>query len=298
MTFALTDLLKDEITSALENQEKNFLVDAQNAKLIEDDGSVIADEDLFYTLPEWNSAQGFKLREDFVSTIRIPVAKEELQDVLHSGRGVFRNFRLVLKNYPEVEKRWHLYKNRIMQGFITDWYNELREIWGLEKLDYLPENDETLVHDDFSFRVLSEEDIKIVIQNAAQFFREEEQNLPEELIAALSDGWKERFISTLATKQTGYICYSLSEEFAGCITAAPITSKQEEVMVLTSLFVPDSFRGLGIGTELISMCLSKLQESGKKWLIMPGTLVPEILYPMLIRNGFIKTGTGYAVKLQ
>ena len=40
-----------------------------------------------------------------------------------------------LKNYPEVEKLWHLHKNRKMRLFINDWYNQLREIWGLEKLE-------------------------------------------------------------------------------------------------------------------------------------------------------------------
>ena len=54
-------------------------------------------------LPEWDSAAGFKLREDFVSNLNSPLAHEALQEVLHSGRGVFRNFRNVIKDYlPNV----------------------------------------------------------------------------------------------------------------------------------------------------------------------------------------------------
>ena len=69
-------------------------------------------------------------------------------------------------------------------------------------------------------------------------------------------------------------------------------------MILTSLFVPASFRGLGIGTELISMCLSQLKKLGKTWLILPQMFIPDFLEPLLLRTGFEKIESGYAVKLQ
>ncbi len=58
-------------------------------------------------------------------------------------------------------------------------------------------------------------------------------------------------------------------------------------MVMTSLFVPKAFRGLGIGTELINMCLSELKKLGKTWLIMPKMTVPEYLEPLLLRLSLI-----------
>ena len=61
------------------------------------------------------------------------------------------NFRNTLKKYPEIDKRWHIFKHRTMSARINEWYNSLREIWGLEKLDQLSESDDALVHDDFSF---------------------------------------------------------------------------------------------------------------------------------------------------
>ena len=295
MTFNLTESLLDEIITALENQEQQFLVDAAQNALIEKSEGLKGDNDFFYELPEWDSASGFKLREDFVANLNSPLAHEALQEVLHSGRGVFKNFRNEIKNYPEVEKRWHIYKNNKMMCYINDWYNNLREVWGLEKLDYVPDSDDSLIHDDFSFTAYNQQDKKelVLYMNAA--FRERNENLSPELSQALYNIWLEQFELAESKGELGFICRSFSNDFAGCITVSQFLQKQEKVMVLTSLFVPEAFRGLGIGTELINMCLSELKKLGKTWLIMPNMTVPDFLEPLLLRTGFSKIDFGYAV---
>lgn len=295
MTFTLTESLTDEILSALENQEETFLVDVAQNKLVQKTDGLKGDEDLFYELPEWDSAAGFKLREDFVSRLNSPLAHEALQEVLHSGRGVFRNFRNVIKEYPEVEKRWHIYKNNQMLSYINDWYNKLREVWGLEKLDYVPESDDSLIHDDFSFTAYNQQDKEELVLHLNAAFREGNENLSQELSQALYNSWLEQFELAQSKGQLGFICRSFSNDFAGCITLSQVTTKEDKVMVMTSLFVPKAFRGLGIGTELINMCLSELKKLGKTWLIMPKMTVPEYLEPLLLRTGFSKIDFGYAV---
>ena len=299
MTFTLTDVLVNQIQSALDNQEKKFLVDAEQNSLVEKNNGLTGDEEKYYDLPEWDSADGFKLREDFVNNLNSPLAHEELQQVLHSGRGVFKNFRIVIRKYPEVEKKWHIYKNTKMLEYINGWYNGLREIWGLEKLDYVPESDESLVHDDFNFSeynpALDEQEFLIQV-NAA--LKERNENLSDELMQAVCELWLEQFKNAGTRKHTGFVCRSFSNDFAGCITVSYVSDRQEKVMVLTGLFVPASFRGLGIGTELLSMCLSELKKLGKTWLILPNTLIPEFLEPLLLRTGFKKIDSGYAVNLQ
>ena len=79
MTFALTESLLNEIQTALENQEQQFLVDAAQNNLVEKTDGLKGDDDFFYELPEWDSAAGFKLREDFVSNLNSPLAHEALQ---------------------------------------------------------------------------------------------------------------------------------------------------------------------------------------------------------------------------
>ena len=298
MTFALTESLVDEIIAALENQEQQFLVDAAQNKLISKTDGLKGDDESLYELPEWDSASGFKLREDFVSNLNSPLAHEALQEVLHSGRGVFRNFRNVIKDYPEVEKRWHIYKNNKMMCYINNWYNNLREIWGLEKLDYVPESDDSLIHDDFSFTAFTQENKKELLLHMNAAFRERNENLNPELSQAIYNIWLEQFELAESKGELGFICRSFSNDFAGCITVSQVSNKQEKVMALTSLFVPEAFRGLGIGTELINMCLSELKKLGKTWLILPNMTVPDYLEPLLLRTGFDKIDSGFAAALQ
>ena len=186
-----------------------------------------------------------------------------------------------------------------MLEYINGWYNGLREIWGLEKLDYVPESDESLVHDDFNFSeynpALDEQEFLIQV-NAA--LKERNENLSDELMQAVCELWLEQFKNAGTRKHTGFVCRSFSNDFAGCITVSYVSDRQEKVMVLTGPFVPASFRGLGIGTELLSMCLSELKKLGKTWLILPNTLIPEFLEPLLLRTGFKKIDSGYAVNLQ
>ena len=295
MTFNLTDELADAILSALENQEKKFLIKAADNSLT-DASAVRDDEENYYALPEWDSAAGFKLREEFVNGLHSPLAHDELQNVLHSGRGVFRNFKSVLKEFPEVEKLWHLFRRRKMHSYIDGWYNSLREIWGLERLDRTPEESEDLVHNDFSFQEYDPVKDRDIILNSAAVL-DSDCNWPQEIKDAVSQLWEHLFEYGNSVSQSGFVCRALNGDFAGCITAAPFLSHAEKTVILTSFFVPEAYRGLGIGSELFSMCLSDLQKRGKQYVLTANTIIPDTIIPLLERTGFQKTGSGYAAKL-
>ncbi|WP_027728202.1 GNAT family N-acetyltransferase [Treponema sp. C6A8] len=298
MTFTLTDGLIDQIISAMENQEKSFLLDADTLSLVEKSDSVKADDNLFYELPEWNAADGFELREAFVNQLHIVAVKKELKEVLHSGRGVFKNFRNVLKNYPDADKRWHIFKHNFMSARINEWYNSLREVWGLEKLDYFSETDEDLVHDDFSFvEYKSGENQNEVLQQTCAFLTDDSSELPDDFRKSYYTLLEDRFKTYDLVNQTGVLCRSQADEFAGCITASVMVGNQEKTMVLTSFFVPENFRGLGIGTELVNLLLSQLKAQGKKWILLPNIFIPEFFEPLLIRRGFKKMRNGFFAEI-
>jgi hypothetical protein len=285
MEFSLTDELVEQIISAMDNQETDFVMDAKNGSLVEA-ASVRVDDDNYYGLPEWTAANGFELREAFVNQLHIPAAKKELKEVLHSGRGVFKNFRNVLKNYPDADKRWHIFKHKFMSARINDWYNTLREVWGLEQIDYFSETDEDLVHDDFSFvEYKASENQQEVLFNTDAFLTDESVDLPKDLREAYYALLADRFRAYDAESQLGFVCRSQAEEFAGCITASVMTGKQEKTMVMTS--------GLGIGTELINMLFQKLRACGKKMILLPNIFIPEFFEPFLIRRGFKKIRNGF-----
>jgi GNAT superfamily N-acetyltransferase len=163
----------------------------------------------------------------------------------------------------------------------------------------MPESqEESLVYDDFSFlNYDSQQDKDLVIDHVKAIFYFDGQNQPEEITTALYEIWKNQFENANANEQVGFICRSLSDEFAGCITTSPISKSHINTMVLSSFFVPEQFRGLGIATELLTMCLSKLKKDGKRWIILPNIITPEILQPLLYRMGFEKIESGYVSKL-
>lgn len=296
MTFALSDELLDSIISAMENQEQVFVVYAENGALValNEFEEITPDEETFYSLPEWGPADGFAMREEFVNDLHNPQVHQQLQAVLHSGRGVFKNFRNVLKDYPEIDKRWHIYKQKFMSARINEWYNSLREIWGLEKLEQLPDEEESIVSDDFSFRNYnSTADSQTVISNVSAAFLDDVTDLPEQVKLAILDVWKAQFLEADSANQIGYVCQSYSEDFAGVITASTISKYQEQTVVITSLFVPEQFRGLGISSELLSKCISELQRNGKQWILLPNIIVPDFIQPLLTRTGFKKISSGY-----
>ena len=300
MTFDLTEELADAIASALENQERRFVVDAEKEAL-SDAASVEADEVRYYALPEWDSAAGFKLREAFVAHLHAPLVRAELQDVLHSGRGVFRNFKSVLKRFPEAEKKWHRFKNKKLYEYIGGWYNGLREIWGLEKLDHIVEENGDLIHDDFTFQEYDSERDRDCILNSASardFCGGLSGSIDsDEIENAAGELWRHLFAFGESVHQSGFICRALNGDFAGCITAASVSSCIETTAVLTSFFVPESYRGLGIGSELFSLCLADLQKRGKRYVMTANTIIPDSLGALFERNGFQKTGSGFAAKI-
>lgn len=298
MIFELTDTLADEILSALENQEEKFLVDAGKGALIAA-GSVCSDENLFYALPEWNSTEGFRLRKEFADSLHAPDAREDLQQALRSGRGVFKAFKLKLKEYPEVEKLWHFFHHKKMRAFIGVWYNNLREVWNLEKLRQEPDDNGELLLGDFIFQEFnSERDTELILRFLSADSDLFGRDCPGQVRDAVSELWRRQFLCGGAEKQTGLICRTLTDEFAGCITAAPVSERAEETVVITSFFVPKKLRGLGIGTELLTKYLGALRSLKKKWILLTYTIVPDSIQPLLLRSGFQKTGSGFAAEIQ
>lgn len=301
MTFDLTGTLADAIADAIENQERRFVVDAETGTLV-DAASVRLDEVRYYALPEWDSAAGFKLREAFAASVYAPLVRAELQDVLHSGRGVFRNFKIVLKRFPEAEKKWYRFKNKKLHEYIGGWYNGLREIWGLEKLDHIVEENDDLIRDDFTFQEYdSARDRDCIFHSASvrDFYGILSNDIDSDEIAnAVSELWRQLFAFGESVHQSGFVCRALNGDFAGCITAASVSSRIETTAVLTSFFVSEPYRGLGIGSELFSLCLADLQKRGKRYVVTANTIIPDSLVALFERNGFQKTGSGFAAKIQ
>ena len=82
-------------------------------------------------------------------------------------------------------------------------------------------------------------------------------------------------------------------EFAGCLEATLYPSYVKETVLLTSFFVLEQYRGLGIGKTLLEQGVLQLQEKGIRWIILADLVIPVFLQTCLTRIGFVSSGGGY-----
>jgi len=149
MQFKLDNTLIDDILFHMENQDGEFALDTREGKVVSAPDS---NDERCIALPDWEPKDGFRLMEKFVSGLKNPVARQELTDALNKNKGVFRAFRDVLTQYPEIEKMFHTHKKQKMKTEVINWYNALREEWGLEPIGTEPEDTSMLVLEDFVIR--------------------------------------------------------------------------------------------------------------------------------------------------
>ncbi len=306
MNFALTNEIRNQIVFSMEDQENSYVFDAVSEKPVLVTDGIVADDDRYYSLPVWDSLQGFQLMERFVTSLRNPMAREALRTVLASGRGVFRNFKLVLKEYPKVEKLWFSFKDHEMQDIISRWYVSLCEKWGLESLGEEPEECDDLLHDDFVFRQVSDEsDAEQVFMSTDAIARELQHMHDSDAGRVLSALWQELCVSCNESSDFTLIGETVEGDYAGCITVATLpdsilgseSGDQTHTVILTALYVVPRYRGLGVGRELIEQCRINLQRRGVKWIVAGATPLPPAGRAMLESCGFTSLGTGLIASL-
>lgn len=300
MIFELTESLITDIIFAMEDQNSQFALDSASKSILPLDALTMeefSEEENIIPLPDWSSRDGFMLLEDFSETVRIPKIRSELKEILANGRGVFRNFKDLLKKYPQIERKFHSFKEKKMRSHIYEWYNSLRDSWGLEKLSQDFEEYDQLTQEDFDFTEYNpKRDGDCIQQEAEEISNEIKGDFPGEAADAISQLWLKRFSNINASNLGGIVCHTLTEEFAGCLLYSRFPSIAENTAHITAFFVNQNYRGLGIARELFSHCISNLKEHGIHFLIIADS-VPEFLEPLLTRCGFQKKGTVFIAKL-
>lgn len=294
MKFELTSELTDEIIYAMENQSSSFVFDVVDCVILPESDVDSSDEQRFFKLPEWNSSSGFRLMERFVVSLKNPPMREELRNILKSGQGVFRNFKDVLKANPDIEGLWFSFKEHEMKQVILSWFNDIRELWGLERLGAEPEESSELVHDDFLFRLKSnDERLESIYEK--ELCKEFEDFYGADLGKILSNQWKNT--SDLLKNEfcTVVICETISGDPAGFLHAYK-GSADSTVLVISSLFIIPQFRGLGLGKELLEFLLSKLKNSKINTVAVSCVSVPDFFKDFLERVGFSKVGSVFLLR--
>ena len=302
MQFELTKALVDEILFSMEDQAGEFYLDTSHGVIVGGvDGLDFLEEDSegkkeerYINLPEWDSANGYKLMERFATGFKNPLIREELNSALNRGKGVFRAFKNTLGRYPEVEKLWFSFKEKEMKRAILRWYNGLREEWGLEKLGVEPEETGDLVLEDFRFRPFLEEDIARAeelhrlcqeeyrtilaekgLKNSADVLVRESQVF-HSLLKNIFGGTAILPLVTAIAVETG------GGEFAGFISGIA----NGQAFYIQSLEVKAEYRGLGIGEALLAKLLESLDSNEITQVLMDIPSWTESFSRVLLRESF------------
>lgn len=158
MTFILSSEMINDILFAMENQSEMLSFDALEGICvdmdeIDDEYETVIDDQRYYDIPEWTSAHGFHIMEQFTARVHNPLLREALLAALGQRKGVFRRYKETLKTAPAVEREWYHFKEQHMKATVYEWYNDLRKLWGLEKISFEEETDAQLLLEDFTFRI-------------------------------------------------------------------------------------------------------------------------------------------------
>ena len=312
MQFELTEALIDDILFSMEDQVGEFYLDTIEGVVcggidgLDISGKEDAQNDeigsgfRYISLPEWDSASGFRLMERFAAGFRNPLVREELSSALGRGRGVFRAFKDTLSHYPEAEKFWFSFKEKEMKREIVRWYNGLREEWGLEKIGVEPEETDDLVLEDFRFHSLRKEDIVKIEELHHHCMEEYEQILAENgagssvgtLIKEVP-GFRNLQDTPLELSSLCLTAESGGAEFAGYISGMV----KDSVLYIKNLEVKAEFRGLGIGEALLVRFLDSLNPNEVTQVLLDLPSWGEGFSRVLLRESFQPYTVRYWLKL-
>lgn len=286
--FNLSDELIRQILFAMENQNNRYVMDTELGVLTRAD-SLEADElpeaqpvevDIsrrFQPLPEWTSADGFQLMERFLAELHNPVARNQLQEILLSGKRVFRRFKDTIREYPEVEKRYYRFKYIEMRRVVHEWNAVLRELAGLDAEEVGADQElEDLVLTEINIIPLEDVPAQEIIELDSVAFFEAYAALPKELREYLyRNEHRDQGGDPDHPRSILYQARTPLEEMCGFLWGL----RDEEdrlVRELHQIYVLPEYRGLGVATSLLERFLRDAREQGVVHIIsrLPGTDAP------------------------
>jgi len=116
--------IPEEVMSALEGGESCEGLPAWEIDLLPQAKEILAGSDRYEEIPIRFSHEGYRIMADFADGVKDPRIKRELEIAL-DGKGAFRRFKNVLRDYPEVEKQWFKFKANRDKEEVKDWLESI-----------------------------------------------------------------------------------------------------------------------------------------------------------------------------
>lgn len=268
--FELNSARINEILYFMENQDKDSYANMETGKIELYDKGLTPEDDNLFPIPEWGPTQGFRVMDEFVADMKNPILRQELRGVLKSGHGVFRKFKNVLKGYPDIQKLWYAFKKREMKALILSWYNQIREIAGLEILsdDDIEDESDLLVFD-FNIQKAKSKDFDFIIEQDKIAFYESNSSYPIDVIGELYERKRDGINREDMAEDLLYVVKTPTGENAGFVWCLEyILGNSFKVLEVLQVYVLPAFRGLGIGKMLIETIVTDYRKLKGKELII------------------------------
>jgi ribosomal protein S18 acetylase RimI-like enzyme len=286
--FDLDDITMENIIFAMEDQAHSIVIDPESGQAekideaLDGGGRMVAP-------PMWTSNDGFNLMEDFLVQVRNPNARRELSSALGRGKGVFKAFKETLAAFPDVEKAFRQFKLRFMKRKIHDWYDDLREANGLERLGAEPEETEELLCSDLAFHTGNSADM---MENILALLAEAEEDHEDEIPAMIVELSVARLREELKSGRQA-LC-AVSDDDSGGILACALgfvrRSGARTYGSIEFIHVRKGFRRMGLGSAVLDMVSEALVQSGVSFIIVDSPLVPMEFASALAARGFKNFG--------
>ena len=272
MEFTLTSELVEQIIFAMEDQQNDYYVHRDSGELLREDEieeyeSEEGAEDPFILIPEWRPVDGFLMMEKFVARLRNPLLRDQLKDALASGRGVFRKFKDILKTSPEVERLWFNFKERELRRAVWQWYNDNRELAGLERLEEEPEPEEDLedlLASDFAIVKIVNRHLDALRELDERSFAARFPEADSGRVADLFRESRERLPDPHSEGSVVFVAETPDEEFAGFVWAVEQSDPlvPGRILRVQQLAVVQRYQGVGLGAMLLKHLISEARDRG------------------------------------
>ena len=315
MTFILSPEMINDIMFSMENQDQILSFDALEGICvdmdeIDDDYETVIDDQRYYDLPDWSSAQGFHVMEQFTARVHNPLLRETLLNALGQRKGVFRRYKEVLRTMPAVEREWYRFKDQQMKAAVYEWYNDLRKLWGLEKISFEEETETQLLQEDFIFRIQKHDALNTELVRNFIYKIEESSGDSNKIISfkekvAIEAG---RLIGQASFFDADVLCaaarqkhdatqknavyITASNENGLCGVCSAVMFPFNESVCIPFLRVLPEYRGLGLGKELLQRACAYAKPLADV-LIFADFCVPAHFTALLEREGFERIGLLY-----
>jgi GNAT superfamily N-acetyltransferase len=286
--FELTDKAIEQIVFAMEDQERESVVDLESGEILPAEGRK---GEGYAKPPLWSSREGFKLMEDFLASVRQPSARSSLSAALGRGRGVFKAFKAVLAERPELERAFRDFKMRAMRRTIAVWYDDAREARGLERLGPEPDDIEELVQSDLDIGIIG-------LSTARKFLEpllnESEEECIETLPAPLVAFEIGRIRAEMEAEE-GALCAVAYDGEGGALGAAlgfrTIVGDRGFGRIVF-LMVKSEFRRMGLGRTLVESLTKAFAKEGMPLVALNSSLLPPEFGSGLENLGYRPYGLG------